>query len=485
MTARLRSTGRSAGWKLLLVVVALPLILPAGAATAPPARQDRRPNIVVIETDDQTVGTLGVMPNVRRLLVAQGTTFANSFVANPLCCPSRATLLTGQYSHNNGVWDNRPPQGGYEALRPTHRNTLPTWLQRAGYVTVELGRYLKGYGLDNPHEIPSGWSDWHGAVDRSTKYYGYTLNENGTLHTYAHEYQTDLYAQKAAELIAEHSRSPKPFFMWIAFSAPHTGLPREPGDPPMDTPVPAPRDKGRFKSAPLPYDPSFNEADVSDKPNGIRNLPRLGPAERAAILSNYRQQLETLLAVDDAVGRIVGALAESGDLERTLIVFTSDNGFFYGQHRVPEGKILPYEPAIRVPLIMRGPGVPAGRIERRLVANIDLAPTFVAAAQAHAGRRLDGRSLLSLLADPQPGRARELLIERGPHADRPKHRFFAVRTPRFLYVEYVNGQKELYDLARDPYELNSLYADPAYAQWRRVLARRLARLRSCAGAACR
>jgi arylsulfatase A-like enzyme len=472
--------------KLLPTGIAVTVALAVGiGAASPPAPQDSRPNIVVIMTDDQTAESLRVMGNVQRLLAAHGTSFSNSFVANSLCCPSRATFLTGQYSHNNGVWENGAPQGGYDALRPTHANTLPAWLQHAGYATVLLGKYLNDYGHDDPTEIPPGWSDWHGSIDPSTYQYDrYKLSENGVLRKYL-EYQTDLYAQKAVDLIAQHARSPKPFFFWIAFLAPHDGKPNEPDDPPIDTPVPAPRHKDRFASEPLPSDPSFDEEDVSDKPEAIRRREHLSSTERAAIAENYRQRLETLLAVDEAVARIVAALARSGELNRTLIVFTSDNGYFFGEHRVKEGKRLLYEPSIRVPLIMRGPGAPQGITISKLVSNVDLAPTFVEVAHARAGRALDGRSLVPLLADPRRPWRRDLLVERGPASREPQDAYEALRTPRFMYAEYSNGEQELYDLARDPFELTSLHADPAYAQWRAELARRLARMRSCAGVACR
>jgi N-acetylglucosamine-6-sulfatase len=434
-------------WILPVLLAALGAILAAGALTAAaPAKQDARPNIVVIETDDQTVESMRVMTNVRRLLAAQGTTFVNNFVANSLCCPSRATFLTGQYSHNNGVFDNRAPTGGYAALRPTQANTLPAWLRKAGYSTIHLGKYLNGYGLDDPKEVPPGWSDWHGAVDPSTySYYGYMLNENGVLHTYS-AYQTDLYAQKAVGLITRYASSPKPFFMWVCFLAPHSGGPREPDDPKGGSPVPAARQKDRFDSEPLPQGPAVIEADVSDKPIGIRKRRLLTPQQIADIEENYQQRLESLLAVDEAVARIVGAITKSGELSRTLIVFTSDNGFFHGEHRVPRGKVLLYEPSIRVPLIVRGPGVPAGRALRQDVSNIDLAPTIVDAANARAGRAMDGRSLLPLLRTAHPPWRRDLLIERGPLSGPAEQQFKAIRTPRFLYAEYADGEKELNDL---------------------------------------
>lgn len=423
------------------------------------------------------------MPNVRRLLAEQGASFDNAFVSLSLCCPSRATFLTGQYAHGSGVLDNRPPGGGYGRL--DGENTLPVWLQRAGYATVHLGKYLNGYGRRDPTGIPPGWSEWHGAVDPSTyRYYGYTLNENGRLVRYGTDtasYQTDVYARKAVEIVTRRAASPKPFFLWVAFLAPHAGGPAT-GHPP-GTPLPAPRHRGRFASEALPAPPSFNEADVSDKPAAIQRLPLLGPKEIAAVTESYRLRLESLLAVDEAVAQIVDALSSSGELGETWIIFTSDNGFFHGEHRVQRGKIRLYEPSIRVPLIVRGPGVTAGLRLSQPVSNVDLAPTIVDIAGATAGRAMDGRSLLPLLRDPSLRYGRDLLIE-GPGKDAASRSFTALRTPRYKYAEYATGERELYDLARDLYELYSLHADPGYAALRDELARRLTRLRDCAGSSC-
>ena len=464
--------------------VAATAVLLQGAVGEPApvrAQAAARPNVVVIMTDDQTAASLRVMANVRRLLAERGTTFARSFTVYPQCCPSRASFLTGQYPHNHGVLGNSPPAGGYRRL--DHSNTLPVWLRDAGYYTAHIGKYLNGYGSVDPLEIPSGWSEWRGSVDPSTyRYTGYTLNENGTLTTYD-DYQTDVYAAKAVDIIERRAPLARPFFLSVAFLAPHSGAPADPDDPGAGivTPSPAPRHRDAFASEPLPRPPSFNEADVSDKPPGISSRVLLPPERIAAILENYQQELETLLAVDQAVARIVRALRESGELGNTFVIFTSDNGFFHGEHRVAQGKNLPYEPAIRVPLVVRGPGVPAGRRSMKRVANIDLAPTIVDAANARSGHPLDGRSLLPFLADPGRALTRDLLVERGPGEDP----YAAIRTGRYLYVEYESGVRELYDLDRDPHELESRHADPAYAGVRRDLAERLAHLRACRGADCR
>ena len=259
-------------------------------------------------------------------------------------------------------------------------------------------------------------------------------------------------------------------------------MPRESDDPAgIATPVPAPRHRDRFDAEPLPPAPSFNEADVSDKPAVVRNRPLLGPVRTAAIEEAYQQRLESLLAVDEGVAQIVAALRSSHELGAPYLVFTADNGFFHGEHRVPTGKVLLYEPSIRVPLIVRGPGIPAGRTSSAMVANIDLAPTLVDIADARAGRPADGISLLPIAQGRRGLPERGLLIEGGNGSNG----FVALRTSRYLYAEYVSGERELYDLAVDPDELQSRHADPAYAAVRAELAGRLATLRACAGAACR
>jgi arylsulfatase A-like enzyme len=445
-----------------------------------------RPNVVVIMTDDQTLESMKVMERTNSLLGTQGVTFDNSFVSFSLCCPSRSTFLTGQYAHNHGVLGNGPPDGGYYKLDST--NTLAVWLQRAGYATIHLGKYLNRYGTKDPLEIPPGWTEFHATVDPSTyQYYDFTLNDNGELRRFCPVtdkpecYQTDLYAKMAQEIIRRRAAAPQPFFLWVAFIAPHAGGPPDPDDPDWPpTPSPAPRHRNYFGGTELPYAPSFNEADISDKPPAIRSLPRFGQRTFRQLREEYQQELESLLAVDEAVQGIVDTLRDTGVLDKTLIVFTSDNGFFHGEHRIMTGKILPYEPSIRVPLIIRGPGVPRGVRRSQLVANIDLAPTILDATKAVPARTMDGHSLFPLMHDAGKELGRDIVIENGPGAEH----FAGLRTRNFLYIEYADGARELYDLRRDPDQLQSLHADPAYAGLRAELARRLALLRDCKGADC-
>jgi len=460
------------------------LLLPAVSRQPSSAAAPPRPNVVVIMTDDQTVADLRALPKTRALLADHGTTFANSFVAYALCCPSRATYLTGQYAHNHGVMGNKPPNGGYARL--DHANTLPVWLQAAGYDTAHVGKYMNGYGLRSPTEVPPGWSRWFALVDPATyQMYGYSVNDDGVLVDYgdrAADYQTDVLAREAERFVRAREGLPQPFFLSVAPLAPHLERSDEAGK--GTPPRPAPRHAGRFAAEPLPAKPSFNEADLGDKPPNVRKLPPLSSARVAAITATHRARLASLLAVDDLVERLVDALAETGQLDDTVIVFTSDNGFLLGEHRVPDGKYLPYEESIRVPLIIRGGRFPAGATAAQPVSNIDLAPTIVALTGAVPRRTMDGQSLLPLALDPKKGTDRALLVE-GVKVNSGRPTFQAVRDARWLYVEYAGGAREMYDLQTDPYQVRSQPDAAAFLKARANLARRLARLRKCAGAGCR
>src|SRR5215216_2317653 len=375
-----------------LVLACLLLLLGSRVADA-----RERPNILVIMTDDQAVQDLRAMPQTRALLGDQGTTFTNSFVSFSLCCPSRATFFTGQYGPNHRVLSLHPPTGGYVKLDTS--DYLPLWLQEAGYRTIHLGKFLNGYGSQNPDrtEVPPGFDEWQGSIDPTTyNYTDYTLNENGRLVRYGPnaEYQTDFYARRASDLIERYARDERPFFFSLAFVAPHHGRPVEPDDPFFfKSPAVAPRHSDRFAATPLPRTPDFNERDVSDKPWRIRQYELLDFEEIVELQELYQQRLESLLAVDEGVGRVVEALRRTGELDNTLILFTSDNGYMIGQHRVRAAKVFGYEPSIRVPLILRGPGVPRGERRRQLVTNADLSPTILAAAKGKPGKPQDGRPL--------------------------------------------------------------------------------------------
>lgn len=497
----------AAGAAVLLAAGAVAVLgAPGGPAHASSgAAAAAKPNIVMLMTDDQTFRDLAVMAGTRRAIGEAGVTFARDYASYPLCCPSRATLLTGRYAHNHNVRSNKPPNGGYGRLDKA--NTLPVWLQRAGYATAHIGKYLNGYGRDVPADVPPGWTEWYGSVDGSTyRMWGYTLNENGTLRTYGQRtvedpalYQTDIYRQKAVDFIRRRAASGRPFYLSVAFLAPHA----EAGQLPREVSVrSAPRHRGRFAAMPLPRPASFDEVDVSDKPSFVQAAPRLTAQQIRRITRNFRARREALLAVDQAVEAIVSTLRATGSLQRTYVIFTSDNGFFHGEHRVPQGKYLVHEASSHLPLLIRGPGLARGQRSAELVSNVDLAPTIVEASGARPTRAMDGRSLLPFARDPARRTARPILHEglapsqagdNDQDGTAPVSAtgtalpgYTAIRTARFLYVEYYTTKdRELYDLARDPQELQSRHADPRYARTRAMLARELDRLRRCAGASCR
>jgi N-acetylglucosamine-6-sulfatase len=362
-----------------------------------------------------------------------------------------------------------------------------------------MGKYLNGYGLRRQAVVPPGWRDWHGAIDKSTyQMYGYTLFENGVAQTYGDFdiedptlYQTDVLRDKALGFIDSHAGDDEPFFLSLAFVAPH-GEVSEPGSTTQPYVRPAPRHLGRFAGLRTPRAVA-GERDVSDKPPYVKRLKEASAATTVRIRDDFRSRRESLLAVDEAVAAVVAALERTGRLGSTYVLFTSDNGFFQGEHRIAKGKYLAYDPSTHVPLLLRGPGIPAGATSHELVVNADLAPTALEAAGATADRSLDGRSLLPFARDPNLRSGRPILHEGlvdsdvdsdGTRRGRKVGRYYAIRTDRFLYVQWRGGARELYDLARDPGELNSRHADRRYRRVRAQLSREVQRLRHCAGAGC-
>jgi len=422
----------------------------------------RRPNLILILTDDQRWNTLWAMPRVRELLGGHGVTFENAFVTTSYCCPSRASILTGQYSRHTGVLSNSPPDGGAPVFRDG--STLATWLHAGGYHTALVGKYLNRYGTIAPR-IPPGWDTFDAiSSEPETTYYNITLNENGREVRYGgspNVYSTDVLGNLALDFV--RSTRP-PFFLYFAPVAPHLVA------------APAPQDVGAFAHLPPPSSPSYDEADTSDKPwNGT--IPPLSPRRANVISVDRRQMLQSLLELDRVVQALVETVAARGGLGDTVIAFASDNGFMWGEHRL-EGKVWPYEESIRVPLVIRVPWVaPPGRTDRHMALNIDLASTFADLAGVTPGLPQDGRSLVPLLrgAGPDPPWRSAFVVEYLGHETFPESppRFEAIRTTGYLYAEYTNGWRELYDLRRDPYELRNLAGQPGDASLQALLARRL------------
>jgi arylsulfatase A-like enzyme len=488
-------------------MVAVVLAVLIGAAPARAA--EGPPNVVLLMTDDQTVRDMQVLTRTRAAIGAQGVTFTDYRASFPLCCPARSTMLTGQYAHNHQVLGNKPPRGGYGRLDKVH--TLPVALQQHGYVNAHIGKYLNGYERKPFRNIPPGWSDWHGTL-RTYRMYGFQLNDNGAVHTYGklhtenkRLYQTNVLRRIATRFIRSRAHAASPFYLSVAFLAPHAEI----FDGFSHAPRPDPDDVGRFAHKPLPRDPAFDEADMSDKPAWLRRelggpQHALKPARIAAITRRFRSRQETLLAVDRTVEAIVNTLRDTGQLRGTYIIFTSDNGFMEGQHRIQSGKVVAYEPSTALPLLMRGPGIPAGRVSREPVIDVDLAPTILDMTNtAHHGWTIDGRSMLPFAQSPARARTSRLrLIEVGPQDSRRGDldqdgarvrrterlrlpRYGGVASSRYRYMRYFSGQEELYDLARDPHEIANRVHDPRYLRTRRFLRHEFQRLRDCVGAACR
>ncbi|MEQ1692823.1 MAG: sulfatase, partial [Gemmatimonas sp.] len=379
-------------WRLTGLVAGIVVL--AGFEGLPPNERVSAlpPNVLFVLTDDLDAASLAHMPNVNALLAEQGVSFANYFVSVSLCCPSRATMMRGQYSHNTGVRTNGGGNGGFETAyaKGIEQSTIATWLQTAGYRTAFYGKYLNGYPRTAPdHYVPPGWTDWASAVlGNAYSEYNYTLNENGRSVRYgsaASDYGTDVYARKAAAFMRRTATEQAPFFIYLSVYAPHGPA------------TPAPRHAELFAGASAPRTPSFDEADVSDKPRFVRNRPRIGGRVQASIDTLYRKRLQSLQAVDEAVASLIDTLRATGQLANTFVVFTSDNGFHQGQHRLVTGKQTAYDEDIRVPLIVRGPGVPSGHVVQHLVGNVDLAPTFAEFGKAVTPSFVDGRSLVPLL----------------------------------------------------------------------------------------
>jgi arylsulfatase A-like enzyme len=465
-----------------------------------------RPNIVFLLTDDQdlVLGSLDFMPRTRELIARQGVTFSNHFVPLSLCCPSRSTILTGVYPHNHKVYTNFPPDGGFERFDELRHEeaTLATALHTAGYRTALIGKYLNGYpnGRDKTW-VPPGWDEWASPVGGSPyAAYRFTLNENGRTVKYgstADNYMTDVLAGKATAFVRNAAGSGQPFFLFLATFAPHKPS------------TPAKRHVGLFTDLKAPRTPSFNEADVGDKPDRIRKLPRLTNAQIGTIDVLYRKQMLSLQAVDEAVAGLVKALQETGALANTYIVVTSDNGFHMGQHRLEPGKYTPYETDVHVPLLIRGPGVAAGSRTEALAVSVDLAPTLAELAGARLPGDPDGRSLVPLLQGqlqgqtPQgwrtmvlleqfafpsaPPRGNETLEPPDPQDEKAAADYLAhvgLRTPGFKVVAYENGEREVYDLRSDPDELVNLKSRVGKA-WLMRLSQMAKALGKCAGFSCR
>ncbi|MEV0616899.1 sulfatase [Nonomuraea sp. NPDC050404] len=468
--------------KVLCRLACLLLVLPAAEPSV--AVGASRPNIVVVVADDLETGTLPNFPNITQHLVGQGASFDRFFVTNSWCCPSRASILRSQHVHSHGVLTNTAPEGGFDRFHNLglERSTIGTWMQAAGYRTGLMGKFLNHYPGKTAKEtfVPPGWDEWAVPVRELYQEYGYRLNANGAVQDYGwmeQDYLSDVLSRKARDFIT--TSGDKPFFLYLAPIGPHN-----PANP-------AARHAHAFPQAMAPRTPSFNQADVSAEPLWLRSRPVIPPEGLAKVDEDYRRRLRAMLGVDDLVGEVVRALQASGNLQDTYIFFTSDNGFHLGTHRLKQGKTTPYEEAIRVPMVVRGPGITPGSTIQQMGATIDLAPTFAELGGATVPAFAEGRSLVPLLRGRPPGEwRRHVLVEftrpanRSSAAQTPVPAYRALRTEDYTYVRYETGELQLYDLKADPYQLRNLAAtaDPALLQG---LEQRLAGMAGCSGAVCR
>jgi N-acetylglucosamine-6-sulfatase len=479
-------------------------------AAKPKPKPQTRPNVIVIVTDDMPRSFLqqSTVPNTIELLANQGTTFTNSVVTTPLCCPSRASYLSGQYGHNNGVLANKP---GYADLR-NKRSTLPFWLKRAGYYTAHVGRYLNGYKNSGGEKPAPGWDGWYTALE-PRNYYDYNLAVNGDSIHYGKKpkhYLTRVLNSRVAKVIRQRAPGGRPFYIQLDHYAPHDEW-RDSGGACGASAIPGPGDLSPFASQPLPTPPNFNEEDMNDKPPFLYALEPVDEFALSDIEREWRCRMASMRAVDRGVQKIVSTLTAKGELDNTMIAFTSDNGFYHGEHRIPFEKYLPYEEGIHVPLLVRFPtSVGAVPAVDHVVANIDLTATVldIAGASPCVGRQgtgcrvLDGRSFLPLAQGQSPDWAldREIVIELdrrfgGPGLPFRPCFYEGIRTATHSYIEYLSlpgadglcreaRQVELYDVEADPYQLQNMFpAKPGTAE--RVLydylTDRLAVLNDCSG----
>jgi N-acetylglucosamine-6-sulfatase len=454
---------------LTLGVTLLSSAPPTGAA-AP------QPNIVFILVDDAAAITLQHMSQTRTLIADRGATLTQFVYNQPLCCPSRATMLRGQYSQNTGVVSNDAPDGGYSGFyrKGNESSTLATWFDAAGYTTGYLGKYLNGYpgkaGVPNTH-VPAGYDRWFADVGSSAENFDYIMNDDGVTRHYGTaptDYSTDVLAAEAQDFI---QHAPAPFLLTVAPNAPHWPA------------IPAPRHEGMFADAQYPRTPSFNEEDVTDKPSVTAERQPMTTTDIAAIDAEHRLRLESLQAVDEMVRRIVDTLDARNLLADTYLLLASDNGYLQGEHLKRGGKNLPYEEATTVPLYIRGPGIPAGSSVQQQVGNVDLPVTLSEAAGITPPNFVDGRSFLPLVQGSSiPWRQSYLLG--GVIGAGGEEGFAGIRTDRYTYAEYFTGEGEFYDRSVDPHQLVNTYPtmDPTL---KAALHDRLLALKNCSGSECR
>jgi arylsulfatase A-like enzyme len=457
--------------------VLLLFFFPASTFTAcsnpqPITRADK-PNIIIILTDDQPYHTIQHMPTVQSELVEKGITFTNAYATTPLCCPSRASILTGQYVFHHGVQTNRQPNGGATVFDDS--STLPVWLQSAGYQTALMGKYLNDYDALPEGYVPPGWDEWDVFTQRDPNkdfYFSYSLNENGKIIKYDDDdYSADVLRDKAVDFIQTNSQ--QPFFLLLSLYNPHQPY------------LSANRHKDLFKSYTDVFSayqpPNYFEEDISDKPQWLNTFE---PQEKDYVEKVYQRMLRSLMGADDAVASIVKTLEDENIRQNTILIFMSDNGFALGDHRLI-GKACPYDICLHIPFVISYPDkIPASRTDPNLILNLDLAPTLMQFAGASTTSLIDGQSFASLITNPNESWRDGFLIEQ--YEDDGEERSMVSRVPAYVgfrtsewkYIEYVTGEQELYNLLIDPYEMNNVASLPEYASVIQELQQRIKEIRN-------
>ncbi|GAA1577655.1 MULTISPECIES: sulfatase family protein [Kribbella] len=475
-----------------MIAVVLALLLTGCSKPAEPAQpavKPTHPNIVFVLTDDLSMNLLQYMPQVQEL-AKDGASFSNYTVTDSLCCPSRSSIFTGKFPHDTGVFTNGGKDGGFKVFhqRQNEDSTFATALQKAGYHTAMMGKYLNGYQPDGTVDgrqnyVPPGWNDWYVAGNGYNEY-NYTLNANHQLEKHGKapsDYLTDVLAGRARDVI---SNAKQPFFLEIATFAPHGPY------------TPAPQDKSKFPGLKAPRDASYDKLPANAPP-WLAKHPALTPKQQKALDKAFRKRAQAVQSVGRMIGSLRDTLEKTGAADNTVVVFSSDNGYHLGEHRLTAGKQTAFETDVHVPLVMAGPGIKAGTTLPQPAQNIDLAPTFETLAGLTPAPGVDGRSLTSLFSGTPPSdwRTASLVEHHGPDID-PKDpdypkkgsgnptTYEALRTATATYVEYSDGTVEYYDRSKDPLQLNNTAASLPAAR-KAQLHKALQALKACHGeAAC-
>ncbi|MGD9960424.1 sulfatase family protein [Nocardioides sp.] len=447
-----------------------------------------KPNLLMITVDDAAQVDLRYMPHVQRLLADQGVTLNNGIAPTPICVPARASLISGQYAHNHGALTINGAGGGFEAFQDD--DTLPVWLQKAGYDTLFIGKYLNGYGERGSNTyVPPGWTDWRATVDPTTyNFLRPTVNNNGT-NVRHDEYSSNLFSDLSTDMLSAPQRKKRPWYLWVNYVAPHTGGPNEADDPvnthpddpkPVKTTTPDKRDQNTFSDLALPDKPNMFE-NTDDKAI-IRATHRVWSEDRKEeLVEAHQQRVEALQSVDRAVARTVQTLRRTGQLDNTYIVFTSDNGYVLGEHNL-EGKLWYFREIVGIPMYVRGPGLRAGSVSSTPVTNADWAPTFAALAGATPTRPVDGLDVMPWLEGPATTRV--VPIEAYPVQGGTTPRYTGVVVGPWTYVRSIGGREELYYRKVDPWQINNLRRDPRFRTQLRALSALTDQYADCAASTC-